>query len=72
MGSGWYASGWFVAAIAGESDSAWDVFGGIGYRFEPRHSVTVGYRHQSVDFRDGSFGFDVELSGPAAAYVYRF
>jgi len=72
MGSGWYASGWFGAAIAGESDSAWDVFGGIGYRFEPRHSVTVGYRHQSVDFRDGSFGFDVELSGPAAAYVDRF
>jgi hypothetical protein len=72
MDSGWYATGWAVAAIAGESDSAWDLFGGVGYRFMPRHSVTVGYRHQSVDFRDGSFRFDVELSGPAAAYVYRF
>jgi len=72
LGSSWYASGWAVAAIAGESDSAWDLFGGVGYRFNPKHSVTVGYRHQSVDFRDGSFRFDVELSGPAAAYVYRF
>lgn len=72
IGSGWYASGWFAAAIAGESDSAWDVFGGVGYRFKPGHSLTVGYRHQSVDFRDGSFRFDVELSGPAVAYVYRF
>lgn len=70
--SSWYVTGWAVAAIAGESDSAWDLFGGVGYRFKPKHSVTVRYRHQSVDFRDDSFRFDVELSGPVAAYVYRF
>jgi len=30
--SNWYVSGWAVAAVGGESDTAFDVFGGVGYQ----------------------------------------
>jgi hypothetical protein len=34
--------------------------------------VTLGYRHMSVDFEDGDFVYDVEISGPIIGAVFRF
>ena len=68
----WYVSGWGIAAVAGDSDSAWDVYGGVGYKYSDTLSVNAGYRHQEVDYDDGLFLFDVEMSGPTIGLQYRF
>jgi len=68
----WYVSGWGITTVAGDSDSAWDVYAGVGYKYSDALSVSVGYRHQEVDYDDGLFLFDVELSGPAIGLTYRF
>jgi len=67
-----YVSGWAMAAVAGESDSAFDLFGGIGYEFSASRSLIVGYRYLSVDYEDGAFLFDVELAGPVIGFTFRF
>lgn len=68
----WYMSGWGVAAVAGDSDSSLDIYGGVGYKHNDTLSISVGYRHQEVDYDDGLFLFDVEMSGPAIGVTYRF
>jgi hypothetical protein len=68
----WYLTGWAVAAVAGDSDSAWDVFAGVGYVFGEAKSVVVGYRHQSLDFSSGPVLYDVETSGPLLGLSFRF
>jgi hypothetical protein len=72
INANWFATGWAVSAVAGDSDSAWDVFAGIGYAFNDARSLTIGYRHQEVDYQSGSFLYDVETSGPLLGYVFRF
>lgn len=70
--SNFYTTGWAVAAAGGESDSVFDVFGGVGYRFNDLFSLIVGYRHQSVDYDNGNFLFDVEFSCPIIGTSFRF
>jgi len=72
INANWFATGWAISAIAGESDTAWDVFAGIGYAFNDMRFLTLGYRHQKVDFDEGSFLYDVETSGPVLGFVFRF
>ena len=68
----WYLSGWAVSMVAGDSDSAWDVMASVGYEINDDFSLTLGYRHQEVDYRKGDFLFDVELSGPIIGLVFGF
>jgi len=72
IGYNLYVSGWAMAAVAGNSDSAFDLFGGIGYEFSASRSLIVGYRYLSVDYEDGAFLFDVELAGPVIGFTFRF
>jgi hypothetical protein len=44
LGLGMGRGGPGVTAIGVGSNSAWDLFGGAGYRSKPKHSVTIGYR----------------------------
>jgi hypothetical protein len=48
------ASGFFATAYAdvgsGASDLTWQIYGGIGYRFNDRVLGQIGYRHLSVDW----------------------
>lgn len=67
----WYVSGWAVSAVAGDSDTSWDVFGGVGYKYSDSFSLNLGYRHQVVDYRDGQFLFDIEMSGPTVGLLFR-
>ncbi|NOX98776.1 MAG: hypothetical protein GXP30_03440 [Verrucomicrobia bacterium] len=67
----WYINGWGYAAVGGDSDSYWDVFGGIGYNFNS-FSVDVGYRHQEIDFDDDGFKYDVKISGPTVGLIFDF
>jgi hypothetical protein len=68
----WYLSGWGVAAVAGDSDSVWDVYGGVGYEYSDSLLLSVGYRHQEVDYENGDFLFDIEMSGPMIGLNFRF
>jgi len=72
LNENWYLSGWGVAAVAGDSDSSWDLFGGIGYEYSDSFSLTAGYRHQEVDYKNDGFLFDVEMSGPVIGLTFRF
>lgn len=54
------------------SDITWDVFGGALYEFNDTVSAIAGYRHLEVDYRNGAFHYDVELSGPVIGATIRF
>lgn len=68
----WSISGWGVTAVAGDSDSAWDVFGAVSYEYSDTTRFSVGYRHQEVDYDQGDFLFDVEMSGPILGVTILF
>jgi len=68
----WYVNGWGMAAVAGDSDSAWDVYGGVGYRYSDSMSIVGGYRHMGLDYHNGPFSYDVEFSGPAIGLTFLF
>jgi hypothetical protein len=67
----WYVNGWGYAAIGGDSDSYWDLFGGVGYNFSS-FSLDVGYRHQEIDYDNNGFLYDVKISGPIVGFVFDF
>jgi len=46
------------------SDLQWEALASVGYRFTPKVSASVGYRHLDIDFEDGNFLADVYLTGP--------
>lgn len=57
---------------AGGSELTFDLFGGVGYRFNEGTAGVLGYRHLSVDRRDGTFVYDVTQSGLIAGVVFSF
>lgn len=69
--SKFYATGWGLIG-AGGADLDWDVGLGFGYHFNDRFSATFGYRALGVDYRQGSFVFDVVQKGPMAGLTIRF
>jgi len=54
------------------SDLTWQAFAGLGYRFDPRWSVTAGYRALGLDFKRGGFELDVIMHGPVVGVGFRF
>lgn len=61
-----------VGGFGVASDLTWDVFGGLGYRFNETFSAIAGYRHLEVDYSHEAFKFDVELSGPVIGGTIHF
>jgi hypothetical protein len=68
----WFVSGMVNFAVLGDSDKYWDVFGGVNYQYSDDLSFLVGYRHQEVDYDDGDFLFDIEMSGPVVGLKVAF
>jgi hypothetical protein len=70
------ASGFFATAYAdvgsGASDLTWQIYGGLGYRFNDRVLGQIGYRYLSVDYENDGFVWDVEMSGPIIGLTIRF
>lgn len=62
------------SAIAGggSSNFGWDVMGGIGYEISRHFSAVAGYRALGVDYKNGSFDFDVTVQGPIAGGSIKF
>ncbi len=73
LGAGFHLFG--LADIGGfgvSSDSTWQAMGALGYRLTDRIVARAGYRHLAVDYDDGGFVYDVELSGPIIGVSFRF
>ncbi len=70
------ADRWYLPYYAdigtGDSDVTWQVFGGVGYRFE-RFDLVAGYRYMYWDFDDGEYIIDdMYISGPMVGAVFMF
>ena len=46
------------------SDLTWNVTTLLGYRLSETKTLGFGYRHLDIDYEDGDFSFDAQLSGP--------
>lgn len=68
----WHLSGMVTLAVLGESDTYWDVFSGVNYQYSDALSFTVGYRHQEIDYDEGDFLYDIEMSGPVTGLRISF
>jgi len=55
----------------GESDLTWQLFAGIGYKFE-KIDVIVAYRYLAWDFDDSPVFADLNINGPLAGIKIRF
>ena len=67
----WFINGWGYVAVGGDSDSYWDLFAGVGYKFNA-FALDVGYRHQVVDFDEDGFIYDIKITGPTIGFVFDF
>jgi hypothetical protein len=73
LGRGFFIAG--AADVGGfgvASDSTWELLGTLGYQFSDWFAARAGYRHLKVDYEDGGFVWDVELSGPIVGATFRF
>jgi hypothetical protein len=61
-----------VGGFGAGSELTWQAFAGFGYRFNPRWSVTAGYRALGLDFKRGGFELDAIMHGPVAGIGFRF
>lgn len=66
-----YLSG-IAFAGAGGSDYEWDLYGGVGYRFNDSWTALAGYRAMKVDYSNGGFLYDALQQGPLIGVSYRF
>lgn len=72
LDANWSLAGHVFSAVAGDSDSAWELYAGVGYELGERWSLVAGYRHKEVDYAKAGFVYDVEMSGPLLGAAYRF
>ena len=61
-----------MVAVAGDSDTSWDVYAGAGYEYSDSISLTLGYRHQEIEYENGDFLYDIRMSGPVTGLSFRF
>lgn len=45
------------------SDLTWNAFAAFGYQWTRAFSTEIGYRHLAIDYSDGGFIYDTEMSG---------
>jgi hypothetical protein len=70
FGGNWEAFGSADVGFGG-SDSSWQLYGGIGYRFG-WGSIVGGWRHLHVDYEKSNFRLDAALSGPFIGASFQF
>ncbi|WP_313642953.1 hypothetical protein [Stenotrophomonas sp.] len=54
------------------SDSTWQLLALANYQATDKLFVSMGYRHQHLDYRDEGKRLDVSLSGPMLGVTYQF
>ncbi|MCA8879514.1 MAG: outer membrane beta-barrel protein [Rhodobacteraceae bacterium] len=69
---------WFVTALADGggyfdgSSSTWQIYGAVGYRFNPTWSMQFGYRYMNIEKELGGNDTSLALSGPLIGVSARF
>lgn len=68
---------WFAAVFAdfggtASDDQTWQALGSIGYRFNDRWSMQVGYRWMDLEHPVGDNDTKISLGGPFIGASYRF
>jgi hypothetical protein len=65
-----------IGGFGAGSDFTWQIFPTLGFKFNDRVSLEVGYRWLDMDYKtgDGSerFGYDVLTQGPVGGLAFRF
>ena len=54
------------------SDFSWNVLGAVSYSLGEHWSLSLGWRFLDVDYRNGAYVLDAELSGPLLAVTFTF
>jgi hypothetical protein len=73
LDASWYLTGWgMVGGFGAGSEVTWDVLGGVGYEWNEKWSVVLGYRALGVDYDNGGFVYDIVQHGPILGAVMRF
>jgi len=69
-----FLTGWgLIGGFDADHDRLmWDLFGGLGYKFNDWGSVVAGYRAVSVDYSNDGFVYDVVQQGPLVGVDFRF
>lgn len=52
--------------------SDWQVVGLLGYQYDATKSFFGGYRYLAVNYNQGGYVFDVNLSGPVIGATFKF
>jgi hypothetical protein len=69
----WFLTGSaLVGGFGVGSELSWDVFGGVGYKFNESVSMTAGYRALGIDYSDGGTVIDLVTQGPLVALTFSF
>jgi hypothetical protein len=69
----WSLNSWaFAGGFGAGSKFAWDLFGGVGYEFNEKYSLVVGYRGLGVNYSHGDYVYDVVQQGPIVGLKVRF
>ncbi len=70
---GWRAE---VAADIGGfgvgSDLTWQASGALHYAISERHTLSMGYRHIDIEYRDQDYRYESEMSGPFIGLGLKF
>jgi hypothetical protein len=54
------------------SQLTWQIYTGLGKEFKQKYSAQLGYRYLNVDYRNGGFLYDTDMSGLIAGLGIRF
>lgn len=54
------------------SKFTWQIHGSVNYQVKDNIHLSLGYRHLSVDYRDGGKHLDFSQSGPIVGATFRF
>lgn len=54
------------------SDFTWQASAALRFRFSPRRSISIGYRHLDIEFKDGQRRYESEMSGPLIGFGFHF
>lgn len=68
LNDSWFIDGTADWGMTGDDSETWQVYGGLGYRFNERWSTQVGYRHMNFS-RDA---VEVDLGGLVAGVTIEF
>jgi opacity protein-like surface antigen len=61
-----------IGGFSAGSRLTWQALGSVNYAWSENLTLKAGYRALHVDYRSGSFSYDVTQHGPVVAATYRF